>query len=55
MRSAAVVYREGHVSSWLPVAEKRITEMKAQLASMNKGRGSSRQRATGKPQQGQTQ
>ena len=34
MRDAAAVYREGNVTYWLPVAERRVGEMEAALAAM---------------------
>jgi hypothetical protein len=34
MRGAAEVYRDGHITQWLPKAERRIAEMKAELARM---------------------
>jgi len=36
MNGAAEIYREGHVSQWLPVAESRSATMKAELAKMKK-------------------
>ena len=34
MRNAAEVYRQGNVTSWLPIAERRVKAMQATLAKM---------------------
>ncbi len=34
MRNAALVYREGNNTHWLPIAERRITAIEAALAAM---------------------
>jgi len=40
VRGAAEVYREGHVTQWLPVAENRIAE--AELAKTKRGQTTKR-------------
>jgi hypothetical protein len=37
MRGAIEVYRKGGESNWLPIAERRVDEMEAELSRMQKG------------------